>query len=309
MLLNSTMPDVYTPVYDRLLVERYEQTEQKFDKLFYVDTDDSKQVDSSSISGQGIWELIQQGNPITEEDPVQMYNQSYVHDKYGIALKLSQEALDDDEYGVLKQTENEAGMGGEGAAMRVETVCSDILNNATSTNGADGVPIQDHQHPKNPNESTTYYDNELTGADSALDHDAIEDMEILRAANLKNPKGNFIPVPANGYLVVPPALEGTADRMVSERATKRPGELINDINRYAGKYEPMMWQYLLNGSTTAWWIIYPSMRGMRFYWRRKPSFDSYWDPTTESIVFNGKMRISVGWEGWGWRCLWGSVGS
>ena len=309
MILNSSMPDIVTPVYDRLLVEKYDEVEKKFSMFFHEDEDDSIKYESSSISALSIWDEIPQGTAITEEDPVQMYNQSYVHVKYGKAMKLSQEGLDDDEYGVLKAIDGRAGMIGEGAGLRVETLASNIFNNAFTTAGADGVALVDHQHPKNPNESTTYYDNELSGADSALDHDSIEDFEINRAANLKGPKGSFIPVPVKGYLLVPPALEGTADRMVAERATKRPGELINDINRYAGKYDAVTWQYLLNGSTTAWFIVYPSMRGLLFFWRRRPSFDSYWDPKTESIIFNGKMRISAGWEGWGWRAVWGSVGS
>lgn len=308
MILSTSMADIQNAAFDRVLVESYDQVEKKGERLFTVDTDDSAKVESSSITSLGIWEEIEEANPITEEDAIQMYNVSYTHKKYGKAMKLSQEAVDDDEHGTLKKLDGEAGMIGRGSGWRTERLMADIFNNHITTAGADGVTLCSATHPKNPNEATTYYINYMSGAGTTLDHDSIEDLEIIRYAGLKDPKGGFIPVPPKGILLVPPALEGTADRMVSERATKRPGELINDINRYAGKYEPMTWQYL-DSSTTAWWIVYPEMMGLRFYWRRKPSFDNYWDPKTESIVFNGKMRCSVGWEGWGYKAVWGSKGA
>lgn len=307
MLLTASLTDLYSPVYDVALIEKYDQVEKMFDQFFYVKDDDSAKFESTSISALGIWEKVAEGQAITRENPVQMYNTSYTHEKYGVAMDATEEALEDDEYALLTMFER-AEMIGVGAGQRVERVCADIFNNHTSTAGADGVALVDGSHPKNPDESGTLFDNELTGTDSALDHDSIEDMEILFYANCKGPKGNFIPKPSKGILLVPPQLEGTGDRIVNERAVERPDTAARDINRYAGKYALRMWQYL-DGSTTAWWLVFPSFKGLRFFWRRHPSFDSYFDPGSESYVFNGKMRLSVGWEGWGWRTVWGSVGS
>jgi hypothetical protein len=234
-----------------------------------------------------------------------MYNQTFTHSKFGKGFKVTFEAADDDEYALISKVDNARAMG-MGAMEKVETDAANIFDLHTTTAGADGVALVDAQHPQNPNLSTTYLDNEITGSTSALSHDAIETMELQVYNNLKNPKGGLIPIPSKRILLVPPALEGTAKRICSDRALERPDTAARDINVYAGKYEVVVWRFI-DSSTTAWWFVYPSIRGLKFFWRQKPKFTSYIDHSTSSYVFEGTMRYSVGWDQW--RPVWGSVGS
>jgi len=307
MIFRDDVTDLMTPIYDEAMLETYDMLKKVCEKLFYIQDDDSKQVDTTGVSGLGQWTATPEGTAITQEDIVQMYNESFVHTKYANAFKVTDEAMEDDEYALISKVETAEEMG-KGAVVQQERMCADIFNLHTTTAGADEVALVDAAHPKNPNESGTTYDNELTGASSALSHESIEDMDILIAGNLKDPKGILVPRPVRGCLLVPPALFGTARRLVSERAWERPGTPEREINVYAGAYQVEEWRYL-DASTTAWWIVYPELKGLRYYWRRRPHFDSYYDPTQESYVFNGKMRASVGWTGEGWRTVWGSVGA
>jgi len=307
MLFRSNLDDLVTPQFDEVLLGAYDMGEKKHPKIYKVLSDDSKQVEVSNISILSDWDDMEEGEGVPQEDPVQGYNKTFLHEKKGKALKITFEAYEDDEFAVLKQ-EHTAKMMGRGAVTKVEKACAGIFNLHTTTAGPDGVALVDHQHPKNSLEATTYFDNELTGADSVLSHDAIEDMEILQSTEMKDMKANIIARPTKKICLVPPALEGTADRIFSERALERPSEVVRDINRYAGKYEVVCWDYLTT-STTAWWVIFPEFDALRMYWRRKPHFRHYIDEDMESYVWKGTMRYSVSWTQDGRLQVWGSVGA
>jgi len=193
--------DLFTPIYDEAMLETYDMLKKVCEKLFYIQDDDSKQVDTTGVSGLGQWTATPEGTAITQEDIVQMYNESFVHTKYANAFKVTDEAMEDDEYALISKVETAEEMG-KGAVVQQERMCADIFNLHTTTAGADEVALVDAAHPKNPNESGTTYDNELTGASSALSHESIEDMDILIAGNLKDPKGILVPRPVRGCLLV-----------------------------------------------------------------------------------------------------------
>lgn len=314
-MVRDDIPDLYTPIFDEVTLAVMEAAEPELEKVFDNRTDDSKQVDVSSVTGLGIWESVAEGVGITQEDPVQMYNESFVHDEFGKGFNVTFTALDDDEYAILKKVDNAKAMG-VGAMERTETARGDLFNNAFTAAayaGADGVALCSSTHPKNPNEATTYYDNAIT---DVFSHAGLEAMETQIAANLRSPKGTIIRMPKTAYIVAGYALQGPIRRVISERAGERPGTPNRDINIYkkGGEgsidYMPLISQYI--SSTTAWFIVFPEMGGLgglRFYWRTKPKYESYIDHTNRRYVFEGSMRYSLGWTGDGWRCVWGSTGA
>lgn len=299
--------NLFTPLYDEAMIEEWGREDQMHPSLFDVRTDATKQVDMTSVTGLGVWADMEETEPVPQEDMVQMYNKTWLHAKKGKGFKVSFEAQDDDEHALINKVDTARAMG-MGAMELVETDTANIFDNHITTAGPDGVALVDAQHPLNTEQTSTYLDNEITGATSALDHDALETMELQVYNNLKNPKSGLIPIPAKKILLVPPALEGTALRIVSDRAGERPGTAERDINVYAGKYEVKVWRFL-DGSATAWWVVYPTLKGLRFYWRRKPHFTSYIDHVAQSYVFEGTMRYSIGPTPGGWRQVWGSVGA
>jgi len=307
MLYRSNLDALVTPGLDEVLLSSYTMGDKVHPKLFSIKSDKSRAVTVDSVSVLSDWEGFDEGEGVPQEDPVQGYDKTFTHSKFGKALKITFEAYEDDEYAVLKQEHN-AKMMGRGAITKVEVDTAGIFNLHTTTAGPDGVALVDAAHPKNDLESATVYDNELTGSTSVLSHDSIESMEILQAANMRDMKGNIIARPKKRICLVPPALEGTADRIFNARALERPSEVTRDINRYAGKYEIVCWDYLTT-STTAWWVVFPEFDALRLYWRRKPSFRHYVDEDTQSYIWNGTMRYSLGWTQDGRLQVWGSVGA
>lgn len=309
MLIRNNAVDLYTAAFDEVLLANFNERVQIMPKVFKVKTDKTKEVKTSSMSGTGIWTEYYEGQGAPEEDMVQMYDETFTHLKYGKKFSVSHEALEDDEYAVVKKMDTAAQMGMGGNA-RVETIASNIFNNAFTTNGADGTTLCSDSHPKNPDEATTYLDNKST---NTLTHDNLEAMEIQISTNLQNPKGLQITIPRRAMLLVPVALNGTAQRIVNERADYVPVEFTHSIDIYAGEgrgslisYTVVPWEYLT--STTAWFVVFNAFGGLRWYWREKANFKGWNDEDNEKIWFRGRMRSAAGWTGDGWRDVFGSTG-
>lgn len=314
-MVRDDILDLYTPLFDEVTLATMEEAAPELEQVFDNRTDDSKQVDVSSVTGLGIWEAVSEGQGITHEDPVQMYNESFVHEEFGKGFDVTFIALDDDEHAVLKKADNARAMG-YGAVQKIEESRGDLFNNAFtagSTAGADGVALCSSSHPKNPNESSTLYDNAIV---DVFSHAGLEAMELQIANNLKTPKGGNIRIPKTAYIVAGWALQGLILRTISERAVDRPGTPNRDINIHAkGKEGPINYTPLISqeiSSTTAWFVVFPSLGGLgglRFYWREKPHYSSFIDYKTRRYNFEGAMRYSLGWTGDGWRSVWGSTGA
>lgn len=306
MITQAQLDTIYTRLYDEAIKMTYKGFPKFYTEYFDVRSDKSKKVELTSVSGLGIFEEFDEGAPVPQEDIVELWQKTLLHKNFGKGLKVTFQAVSDDEKNILSKID-EASLMGPGAARKEDTDAADIFNNHTTTLQPDGVALVDNLHPQNKT-SSTKYDNELTGADSALDHDALEDMEILQADNMRDAKGNIVAPPPGQKILVPTALKGTAMRIVSDRADLRPGTMENDINIYAGKYDVISNPYL-TGSTTAWWLVIPSFRMLRFYMRESLGFTSYIDRKARAYIFEGVERYSLGVTPDGWRCIWGSVGS
>lgn len=312
----AQVPDLYTPIFDTMLHAVFAEFPLVCETVFTLETDDSSEVRKSQMSGFSIWDEITEGQGISQEQPVQMYDETYSHGEFGDGFNVTFNALKDDEYAILKKMDNPKVLG-QGARARVETSTSDILNNAFDTGGSynwgDGVSLCNSSHPKNPNETGTTYDNEITGAASALSETSIAVMEVLIKNGMKSPKGIQIEVPREALIVVPWELYDEAERLFSPRATERTGTPEREINIYAkGKegrinYRIVPWTYLT--STTAWFVIFPSMNPLCLIWREKPYYDSWVDRDSRRYNFEGAMRFSVGVNPGGWRGVWGSAGA
>jgi len=308
--------DLYTPLFDVMLLAVFEEYELVCETLFTVEEDDSEKVEKSQMSGFGIWNAIAEGEGITQEEHVQMYNESYTHGEFGDGFNVTFNALKDDEYAVLKRMDNPKVLG-VGSRARLETDSASILENAFDTGGSynwgDGVSLCNDSHPKNPDETGTVYDNKLSGSASVLGETALTAMEVLFSANCKTPKGIKVEMPRMGYLVVPFALYDEALRLVAPRAIERPNTAARDINIYAkGKeswvnYTVIPWQYL--DTATQWFVIYPSLEPLCLIYREKPYYDSWVDRDNRRYNFEGAMRFSVGVNPGGWRGVWGSAGA
>jgi len=305
MLTSKVLTEIYTPVYDLMLLQTFAEYDQVHGKIFTVVDDKTSEYKVDGVSGFGEWEDATEAEDGQYEDPVLGYAKTYTPDKKRKRFSVSFEAVDRDEYAILSK-EKEAKAIGRGARARVERDSASVLYNGFGTTGPDGVYLFSASHPKNRQETGTLYDNLLSGAFS---HDNLEAAEIEISNNLKDPKGIPIPTTKNPVLAYPPALRGVVARVLSDRANERPGTANRDINRFAGMYDPVEWRFLaadMGGSATAWYVIYKELEKLRLVWQVRPQFRSWIDEAKELYNFSGRMIYDEGYDDW--RGLFGSTG-
>lgn len=309
--LRDTVAQLYTPIYDKFMLEKFGEETQVMPQVFEVVEDQTKEFKVDDLSGLGMWDEVGEGEGGAYDDPILGYPKTYTPVKEMKKFQASFEALDDDEYALLKKVPLAAEMGVGGRA-KVEKNSADVFNDGFATAGPDGEYIFDTDHPKNREETGVEYDNLLSGA---LSHDNLEAAETQISANMFTMAGIPIPITEDPILLYPPALRGTVARILSERALDRPGTTQRDINRFAaGKswawnYKPVEWIYLgsaMGGSNTAWYIVFKNLGYFKFVWRQRPHFVSWVDEELEFYKFKGRMRAACGCDNW--RGAFGSTG-
>ena len=295
----ASVAELYTPIYDHFMLSTFNEETQVHNKIFDTIEDSTKEFKVNSISGLGIWESSSEYASGNYEDPVLGYSKTYTQGKFIKKFQTSFEAVDQDEYALLKK-EGDAKAMGRGGRARVELDCAQTLINAFSVAGPDSQFGFDTDHPKNREETGTTYSNLLSGAFS---HDNLELAETQIAANFVDPKGLPIEMIEDPILLYAPALRGAVKRVLDERANERPGTTNRDINRFAGRYTPIEWRYLaaggiFGGSNTAWFIIFKELGFLKIIWSQKPHFTSWIDEENDSYKFKGRMLYAQGYDDW-----------
>ena len=305
-ILRDNVSELYTPIYDEFMWAAYKEEDQMHRQLFDEVSDKTKEHIVDDISGLGIWESASEGAGGGYEDPVTGYSKTYTQAKYWKKFQVSFEAVDQDEYALLKKT-GEAEAMGRGARAKIEKDTANHLSDGFATAGPDGQYLFDSDHPKNSEETGTTYSNLLSGAFS---HDNLEAAETTITNNFYGPDGIPIQPSENAKLVFPPALRGAVKRVLSDRALEQPDTTMRNINRFAGMYDPIEWRYLaanLGGSATAWFVLFPELKFLKTVWSKKPHFTSWVDEDTEYFKFKGRMLYAFG--ACNWRCGFGSTGA
>lgn len=305
MVTKDVLDQLYTPIYDRFMLQTFKEHEQINPKFCDIIDDKTSEWKYDGLSSLGEWVDADEGSSGGYEDPVLGYPKTLTQAKRWKKLQITFEAVDQEEYALLNKLQDAAAMG-RGGRMNVERSTHAVLNDGFSVAAPDGQFLWSDSHPKNRDETGTTFDNLLSGA---LSHDNLELTETQIANNFFDPKGIPISPSENALLMYPPALRGAAARIFSDRALEQPDTTMRNINRFAGKYTPIESIYLgsaLGGSDTAWFIIYPELKLITLVWSARPHYSSWIDFEAEFYNFKGRMLYDTG--ACDWRCGFASTG-
>lgn len=311
MVSNRTqLAQLYTSIYDEFMLSSYNEYESGTMKGVKEVNTTQKDYIVDDLSSLGMWDSVNELAEATPEDPVLGYPKTYTIGKLNKQFQVSFEAVDDDEYALVKK-QGDAMQMGKGARAKQSYDLAQILATAFATAGPDGQYLIDSDHPKNSEETGTTYSNLLSGAFS---HDNLETAEKTMTDNLYDMKGLPIPVTQDPILLYPPALRGIVERVLNERAVERPTTTNRDINQFIVrkgmfKYQPVedVWLSAANGgSDSAWYILFPWMGYFKLVWRQKPKYVSWLDYDIDAFNFKGTMRYATGIDNW--RFGFGSTG-
>lgn len=287
--------DLLEPGLRKIFDDRYKEMPEIFSSIFHVNSSTVDVERDSAITGFSMLVQTPEGQPISYEDPVQMYDVSYVHLKYTKGFKVSEELVEDDRYNIIKKKPAALAKASRRTA---EFLAAQIFNNGFSSGtGGDGKFLFSTVHPRA--DGGTAQSNASSSGITLTETNLNTALLAMRAQ--LDDKGMKIAVKAN-TIVVPPALEKTAQILTNSKM--RPGTADNDFNYYEGLLKIISWDYL--SSSTAWFLLDTSEHELNWFWRIHPEFKQDNSFDTGMALYKTRMRLSSGWSDW--RGVYGSKG-
>ena len=217
-------------------------------------------------------------------------------------IQVERRLVDDDQYNQINQRASNMA---DAFQTTRETDAANIFINAftdsgtnrmgASTNGADGVALLSTAHPHSPANTNNTQSNEGTLALT------IDNLDTTRQAmrNFTDDKDQLLGVNPD-MLLVPPELERQATQLVAERAIYEPGSAQYDVNMFAGRFRPVVWNRLTDSN--AWFLIDSTLMKQHLIWQNRitPEFAEAEDFDGLTAKFRGYMRYGIGWTDWRW---------
>ena len=293
--LRASFGDLLEPGLRKIFDDKFSEIPEVFSKIFHVLSSDSDSERDSAVTGFGLLTYTAEGGAVSYEDPIQMYDVSYVHLKYTKGFKVSEELYEDDRYNIINKKPQALA---RAARRTTEYLASTVFNNAFSSGtGGDAKYLCSVSHPRA--DGGTAQSN-ASGSGITLTEVNLNTGLLAMRGQLDD-KGMKIMAKAD-TLIVPPALE--KDAQIITKSQLRSGTTDNDYNYYAGILKVVAWDWL--SSSTAWFLIDSSLHELNWFWRVKPDFkqDNAFD--TGYALYKTRMRCSKGWSDW--RGVWGSKG-
>jgi phage major head subunit gpT-like protein len=297
MAYRTNFGDLLEPGLREIYDNRYKEIPSVFPQLLNVESSNKQSEKDSAHIGFCYLDETSEGGSVTYEDPVQMYDVTYTHKKYTKGFKVSEEMYDDDLYRVINRKPGQLAVA---ARRTAEYHAANLFNNAFGTTvvGGDAKALCSTAHPRSDGGSTQ---SNASGNGLALG-DANLNTAILAFEAQLDDKGMKIATEAK-TLLVPRALKKTATVLTQSNGLVQTD--YNDMN-YSKSLglNVVAWHYLT--STTAWFLLDPSVHLLNWFWRKQPEFkqDNAFD--TGMALFKTSMRFSKGFSDW--RGVWGSKG-
>lgn len=302
--VRGTFPELYDNVdkiLSAIMKEQLSELPKIYSNYFNIETSDRKFERHVTYVPMGDTQSKGEGDPYVMDSIRSGYTKDFVHTENGLGFEVSQTALEDDPENILKR----AGQWLTFSARYLEEGrAANVFNNGFTTEQTpDGVSLFNATHAlkgggAGRNTLASAADLSATSLQQAMTD--IQTQTFDEAGHLAMPVMNW-------YLVVPPALETIAYRLVA--SVQLPGSADNDIN-------PMKalrtWRIIINPRLTdadAWMLVAQkkSAHGLTFYRRVPIELDPIEkDIRTNNRIIKVRHRFSVG--AWTWVGVFGSPG-
>ena len=287
------------PGLNALFGMEYSRYENEHAEIFDQETSDRAFEEEVMLMGFGEAAVKQEGAAVQFDTATESFTARYTHETVALAFSLTEEAVEDNLYDTLsaRYTKSLA----RSMAYTKQLKATNILNNAFTTAGGDGVSLVNTAHPTAlggnfSNKSATNADlNETSLEQAMIDIAGFIDERGLKIAM----QGRKLIIPVNTQFV--------ADRVLN--STLRVGTADNDINamRNMGMLPDgyVVNHYLLD--TDAFFIKTDAPNGFKHFVRAPLTTGMEGDFDTGNMRYKARERYSFGFSDP--RCVYGSQGS
>jgi phage major head subunit gpT-like protein len=309
MITRTQYSDIFLedalPALRAITMEEFERFPDEYPKVFKVETSSRSIEQFTQLTGFGVLAEIMEGENITFDEPLQGYDKTYRHRKFGRGYRVSQEAFEDDKTRFIK---NLARQLGKAADETTELEAALIFNRAfnSSYTGADGKVLCATDHPmvgggSQANRPTNHVDLDISSLEAAL----------TTFRGWTDHRGKKIRMVPETLLVAGAGEFNAAEILGGTMRSDTANHTINAFRKRSNMKsltDYMVWDYLTDPD--AWFLISspedPNYE-VRFFWRKK--FDTQQAPDFDADGYKvaGRMRFSCGWNDW--LGVYGSQGS
>jgi len=289
------------PGLNALFGLEYARYEDEHTMIFDTESSDRAFEEEVMLSGFAEAPVKSEGAQISYDNGQETWTARYTHETIALAFSLTEEAMEDNLYDSLSARYTKALARSMNQTKQVKA--ANVLNNGFSTSypGGDTKPLMTTDHPTvsagdQNNEPSTAADLNETSLENAL----------IDIAAFKDERGLKTNVQAR-RLIVPPALQFVADRLVNT-----PGRVAtadNDINAIRNM-NAIPDGYSVNHyltDTDAFFIRTDAPNGLKHFVRTAMSTGMEGDFETGNVRYKARERYSFGWSDW--RGVYGSPGA
>ncbi len=287
------------PGLNALFGMEYSRYENEHAEIFDQEASDRAFEEEVMLVGFGEAAVKQEGSAVQFDTAQESFTSRYSHETIALAFSLTEEAVEDNLYDTLsaRYTKSLA----RSMAYTKQTKAANVLNNAFSTAGGDGVSLVNTAHPTAL--GGTFSNRSSTDAD--LNETSLE-QAMIDIAGFIDERGLKIAMQGR-KLIIPVNIQFVADRILN--STLRVGTSDNDINalRNMGMLpDGYVVNHYLN-DTDAYFIKTDAPNGFKHFVRAPLTTGMEGDFDTGNMRYKARERYSFGFSDP--RCVYGSQGS
>lgn len=296
MIIRGNFSDFFfetaLPAMRAIVRNQYKLKRKMYRDIFDIDTSDRSIEQFSQMSGVGLAAEITEAGEVRTDQPVQGFDSLFKHRKFGLAVEMSQDMVEDDKWGLVRQITTDLA---DAVDETIEIDAASTLNNAFSGSflGPDAVALCSASHPQvkaggvQSNILSVPADLDVTSLELAL-----TDWETLKRSNGYHAS---LPTPR---LLAAPANRWNAHEML--KGSWRSDTANRTINAFQhGENGPidqiLIWAKLTDPD--AWFLLAPpAQTGLKWFWRRRPYQQGFADDRTERGGNAIRYKKSHGWN-------------
>ncbi len=287
------------PGLNALFGLEYKRYENEAAQIFSQESSDRAFEEEVMLVGFGEAAVKPEGSAVAFDTAKESFTARYVHDTIALAFALTEEAVEDNLYDTLSARYTKALA--RSMAYTKQVRGANVLNNAFSVTGGDGVTLASTAHPTTF--GGTFSNRSATDAD--INETSLE-QAMIDIAGFIDERG--LKIAMNGRkLIIPVNIQFVADRILN--STLRVGTADNDIN--ALRNMGMLPEgYTVNHyltDTDAWYVKTDCPNGLKHFVRAALATGMEGDFDTGNMRYKARERYSFGYSDP--RCVYASQGS
>jgi hypothetical protein len=286
------------PGLNTLFGLEYDSYPPEYSAVFSPNSSQKAYEEDVLLEGFGAAPVKNEGASVSYDSASQQWTARYQHETVALAFSITEEAEEDGLYGSIAARYAKALA--RSMASTKEIKAANVLNNATSTSGGDGVSLLNTAHPtRSGNQSNTL----ATAAD--LSETSLEQI-LIQISDMKDDRG--LRIAAQGQmLVIPTAYAFVAERLLESQL--RTSTADNDINAIrSGGYLPKGYHVMRRlTDSDSFFVLTDVPDGLKHFQRSALKKGMEGDFETGNVRYKVRERYSFGVTDW--RGIFGTEGA